>query len=82
MPARRFWMMERQIDRIRSENDIRQVQLHGRLTPPQSQEQANAIQDYIGQLTLEIGEKATIRRSVVVAPEADAKHKFMRIIGG
>lgn len=82
MPARRFWMMERQIDRIRAENDIRLAQ-HGTIfASVESNAQLQRINDYIGRLTLEIGEKVTVRRNAIVAPEPDASAKFNRLTGG
>lgn len=82
MPARRFWMMERQIDRIRAENEIRQIGIHQLVTPPQSKEHLERITDHCGRLSLEIGEKMTIRRSAIVEPEPGASAKFLRLTGG
>ena len=82
MPARRFWMMTRQIDRIRAEAEIRSVQRECLISPPQTQDQLTKVNEYVGRLTLEIGETAKLRRSIMVAPEADAKDKFMKIMGG
>lgn len=81
MPSRRFWMMERQIDRIRAEQEIRSVQMKGLINPPQSTDQARRIEEFIGRLTLEIGETARIRRNIYVAPEQGAKEKFLKLIG-
>lgn len=82
MPARRFWMMERQIDRIRAEDDIRQVNLHSTITPPSHQSTVQRLNEYLGKLTLEIGDKFTVRRNMLVAPEPDAAAKFRNITGG
>lgn len=82
MPARRFWMLERQIDRIRAENDLRDLQAKILIHPAQSPEQFGRVEEYVGRLTLEIGERATLRRNVYVAPEQDARDKFARIMGG
>lgn len=82
MPARRFWMMERQIGRIQAENEIRQVQAASLTSPPQSKEALNAVNEHIGRLTLEIGERVTVRRDIVVAPEPGAAAKFAKFTGG
>lgn len=82
MPARRFWMMERQIARIQAEAEIRQIQTNMLTQRPQSKEQLQIINDHVGRLTLEIGEKATIRRNAIVAPEAGVSAKFNKLLGG
>lgn len=82
MPSRRFWMMERQIDRIRAENEIRQVSLHSAINPPSHASTVQRLNEYIGKLTLEIGDKFTVRRNMFVAPEPDAAAKFRNITGG
>lgn len=82
MPARRFWMMERQIDRIKAEETLRELGLHTAIHPPSDQSKAQRLNDYIDKLTLEIGEKFTVRRNVMVAPEPDAAAKFGRLTGG
>lgn len=81
MPARRFWMMERQIDRIRAENDIRQIQMDVLTHPPESKDRLRAIEDHVGRLTLEIGEKLKLRRNILVAPEPGAAAKFLKLTG-
>lgn len=75
-------MMERQISRIQAENEIRQIQTNSLTSPPQSKEALNSIQEHIGRLTLEIGEKITVRRDIVVAPEPGAAAKFAKFTGG
>lgn len=82
MPARRFWMLERQIERIRAEEEIRSVQRGTMITPPQTTDQSRRIEEYVGRLTLEIGETARLRRNIHVAPEPGAKDKFLSLIGG
>lgn len=82
MPARRFWMMERQIDRITAESEIRRFQSDLTLTKVESKEHGDRIVDYIGQLTLEIGEKQTVRRNAIVDPEPSASAKFLKLTGG
>ncbi|UKL14927.1 hypothetical protein hairong_021 [Pseudomonas phage hairong] len=81
MPARRFWMMERQIDRIRAENEIRLISLNTLTSPPETKEQLQNIEAHIGRLTLEIGEKLKVRRNVIVAPEPGAAAKFLKLTG-
>lgn len=81
MPARRFWMMERQIDRIRAENEIRLIGLNTLTSPPETKEQLRNIEDHIGRLTLEIGEKLTVRRNIFVTPEPGAAAKFLKLTG-
>lgn len=74
-------MMERQIDRIQAEQGIRSIQASVLISPPQSKENLKMINDYVGQLTLDIGEKVTVRRNIHVAPEPDAAEKFAKLIG-
>lgn len=76
MPARRFWMMERQIDRIRAENDIRLAAHDTVFQKIDSNHQFQRVNEHIGRLTLEIGEKVTVRRNAIVAPDPDAAAKF------
>lgn len=80
MPARRFWVMERQIGRIMAAQEIRAAQLQGVYHPPQSHDRVRAIEDFIGRLTLEIGETTQLRRNIFVAPEAGAKAKFEKLL--
>lgn len=81
MPSRRFWMMERQIDRIKAENDIRQLNLLNLTHPPKSEGLGRMVEEQFGRLTLEIGDKITLRRNVMVAPEPDAAAKFKKLTG-
>lgn len=81
MPARRFWKMNEQIERIRAEQEIRELQRGLLLNPPQSQDGLRAIENHLSVLTLEIGETARLRRNIYVAPESSAKEKFLRIMG-
>lgn len=74
-------MMDRQIDRIRAENDIRELQMKNLATPPKTKEAARLIEDHFGHLTLEIGEKVTVRRNIFVAPEPGASAKFAKLLG-
>lgn len=81
MPARRFWKMNEQIERIRAEQEIREIQRNLLMHPPQSQDGLRAIENHLSVLTLEIGETARLRRNIYVAPESSAKEKFLRITG-
>lgn len=82
MPARRFWMMERQIYRIEAEEDLRRLGHDTAIHPPTSSTSKQMLTDYIEKLTLQIGEKCTVRRNMIVAPEPDAAAKFLKITGG
>jgi hypothetical protein len=75
-------MMEKQIGRIQAEHEIRNIQSDLLVHPPQSQEQLQRINDHVGRLTLEIGEKVTIRRNAIVAPEPSVSAKFNKLLGG
>ena len=75
-------MMERQIGRIQAELEIRSIQVANLTSPPQSKDGLKAITEHIGRLTLEIGEKMTVRRSINVAPEPGAAAKFAKLTGG
>lgn len=80
MPSRRFWLMERQIDRIRAEQELRSLQMQGLYSQPTTNDQVRRVEDYVGRLTLEIGETARLRRNIFVAPEEGAKAKFAKLI--
>lgn len=82
MPARRFWMMERQIARIQAEQDIRTLQTNMLTNPPQSKDTLRMVEEHIGRLTLEIGEKVTVRRNIIVAPDPGARAQFAKLTGG
>lgn len=73
-------MMERQIERIIAENEIRSIQASNLHHPPQSKESLQRINEHIGNLTLVIGEKVTVRRNIHIAPEPDAASKFAKLI--
>ena len=75
-------MMERQIARIQAEQDIRRVQTDLLTNPPQSKDSLKLIEEHIGRLTLEIGEKVTVRRNIIVAPDPGAASQFAKLTGG
>jgi len=75
-------MMERQIDRIQAEQEIRKIQFSTLICPPKTKDAFKAITEHIGRLTLEIGEKVTVRRNIIVAPEPGAAAKFAKLSGG
>lgn len=52
------------------------------LTPPQSKDGLKLIEEHIGRLTLEIGEKVTVRRNIIVAPDPGAASQFAKLTGG
>jgi len=81
MPARRFWKMNEQIDRIRAEQEIRELRSRALFHPPTSEDQRRAVEQRIHTLTLEIGETARLRRNIYVAPEPSARAKFLKITG-
>lgn len=75
MPARRFWGMEAQIDRIRSEQDLRLVNIH---TGTQT---AKGAEETVNRLVLELGDKIQIERPTIVAPDKDAGEKLRKFMG-
>lgn len=72
--------MERQIDRIRAEQELRSLQIQGLYGELKTNDQARRVEDYVGRLTLEIGETARLRRNIFVAPEEGAKAKFEKLM--
>jgi len=72
--------MNRQIERIRAESELRAVQANLVTSPPDSQAKLNNVNDYISRLTLEIGETSRLRRNIRVAPEPGARAKFLKLI--
>lgn len=75
-------MMEKQIARIQAENEIRLIQTNMLTQQPQSKEQLQRVTEHIGRLTLDIGEKVTVRRNAIVAPEPGASAKFSKLMSG
>ena len=73
MRADRFWMMEKQINRIKSENDLRYVNAYAANI---SKEAAMTVQDT---LLLELGDKFTLQRPKMVKPDPDAKRRLREI---
>lgn len=74
--------MERQIDRIRAEQDLRTLNLQVAVVPPKNQTVLDRVTATIEKLTLEIGDKFTVRRNIFIAPEPGAAAKFNRITQG
>lgn len=75
-------MMERQIARIQAEQEIRRVQTDVLINPPQSKDTLRMVEEHVGRLTLEIGEKVTVRRNIIVAPDPGASAQFAKLTGG
>lgn len=75
MPARMFWCMERNISRIRAEEDMRMLRA---LNGAQSKE---ATKQAYEDLAAEVGETCQIRRPKIVKPEPNVKEKFKRLMG-
>lgn len=75
MRADRFWMMEEQINRIKSEDDLRFVNVS---SAANSADQAKKVVDA---LTLELGDKYEITRPKVVAPQDDAGDRLRALSG-
>ena len=76
MPSRRFWAMEAQIDRIRSESDLRLINIQVSAGSSKGAEQA------VERLCLELGDKYQIERPTIVKPDADAGEKLRKFMGG
>lgn len=74
MPARRFWSMEAQINRIRAEQDLRTANINAAQNPTQ-------IETLINYLTAELGETHKVQHCAIVAPEPGAREKFLRAMG-
>lgn len=74
MPAYRFWKLENQIDRIKSEQELRLINVHRSVTGKEE------MKDVVNRLTLEIGETCKVEHAQIVAPERDAKAKFLKMM--
>lgn len=75
MPARRFWTLERQINRIRAESDLRQIST---MSANNSADNHTQVRD---RLVLELGDTAQFKRNLIVKRDPDAKAKFARVMG-
>lgn len=75
MPARRFWSMERQINRIQAATDLRQINLEVAVTGKEALEAATE------RLVLELGETTKVKRSVIVKGEPGRKAKIAKVMG-
>lgn len=73
MRADRFWMMEAQINRIKSENDLRFCNANSANI---SKEAAKIVQE---NLVRELGDKFKIARDKIVKPQPDARARFEAI---
>lgn len=75
MPSRRFWALERQINRIRAEGDLRQISVSAALN---TNEGARSTTE---RLVLELGETTQIERNLIVKGDRDRNAKFARVMG-
>ena len=75
MPVYRFWSMEYQIDRIRSENDMRQLSVN------QGTLSSEAMQSTVKRLTIEMGDRCKVEHNAVVKSEEGAAAKFASVMG-
>lgn len=73
MPAKRFWCLEAQIDRVRSEQDLRLVNVHRSVLDKESMEQV------VEKLTIDLGETCSVKHSRYVKPDPNTKAKFARL---
>lgn len=74
MPSRRFWSMERQINRIRAETDLRGINVGQALTTN------DAFKTTTDRLILELGETTQVQRSIRVKGDPDRKSKFAKVM--
>lgn len=74
MPARRFWALESQISRLRSEEDLRLISANAATISEDNH------RDVIDRLTLELGETCKVQHNTIVKPEAGVKSKFAMVV--
>lgn len=74
MPAYRFWSLEGQINRVKSEQDLRQINVHRSVTGKEE------MKEIVERLTIEIGDMCKVQHSQIVKPEPNAKAKFHNIM--
>lgn len=75
MPCYRFWSMSYQIDRLRAEKDLREINVH------RATSSGEELKEVTKQLTIELGEKCRVERSQIVKAEPNAKDKFLAVMG-
>lgn len=75
MPSYRFWSMDSQIQRIRSEKDLRLINVKQSVTSEEALESA------VNRLIIELGETCAIERQAIVKPEPNARQKILRSMG-
>lgn len=74
MPAYRFWHLETQIDRVKSEQDLRQINVHRSVTGKEM------MKEVVHQLTIELGEKCKIEHAQIVKAESGAGAKWHKVM--
>ena len=74
MPVYRFWGLETQIDRIKSEKDLRLINVHRSVTGKEE------MKEIVHRLTLDLGEKCKVEYAQVVRPEPEANAKFLNLM--
>jgi hypothetical protein len=74
MPAKRFWAMERQIGRIKAEENLRALAFEG------AKNDKDSLKRFTDALIKELGETYEMERDAVVKPEPNVKEKFRKIM--
>jgi hypothetical protein len=74
MPVYRFWGLEAQIDRVRSEKDLRLINVHRSVTGKEE------MKEIVHRLTLELGDKCKVEHVQMVKPEPGANAKFLKLM--
>lgn len=75
MPSYRFWSMSNQIDRIRAERDLRELNIH------RGASSSDELKEVMNRLTIELGDRCKIQHSQIVKAEPNAKNKFLSVMG-
>lgn len=75
MPVHRFWAMEKNIDRIKAANHLRDIAINQAAF---SGENAMRIKE---QLVLEIGETCKIKRAAIVKGDPDRAARLRKLMG-
>lgn len=76
MPSRRFWCLEKQINRIMAQEDLRQLNIH------RATSNKEAMEEVVERLSMEIGDTARVEINPFVKPEPGVAEKLRQAMQG
>lgn len=77
MPIRLFWSMEKNINKVRAEKDLRDLHLYS-----VSNASGDYVEDLIKRLRDELGDVFKVKGPFIVKPEPDARSKLLTLTQG